>query len=62
MLRELRQEVCQANRDLVVIDLDGKVIQGSMHPSSDTPPIPQYLLDKYCLRKHGKDAYYGQQN
>jgi L-ribulose-5-phosphate 4-epimerase len=77
MLRELRQEVCQANRDLVrlglvtltfgnvsgidrsqrliaikpsgvayddltpddlvVVDLDGKVIQGSMHPSSDTP-------------------------
>ena len=23
-------------------------------------PIPQYLLDKHYLRKHGKDAYYGQ--
>ena len=77
MLRELRQEVCQANRDLVrhglvtltfgnvsgidrsqgliaikpsgvsyddltpddlvVVDLDGKVVQGSLRPSSDTP-------------------------
>lgn len=23
-------------------------------------PIPQYLLDKHYLRKHGKNAYYGQ--
>ena len=25
-----------------------------------TEPIPQALLDKHFLRKHGKDAYYGQ--
>ena len=25
-----------------------------------TPPMPQYLLDKHYLRKHGKNAYYGQ--
>lgn len=25
-------------------------------------PIPQALLDKHYLRKHGKDAYYGQEN
>ena len=24
------------------------------------PPIPQYLLDKHFLRKHGAKAYYGQ--
>ncbi|MCX5758841.1 MAG: L-ribulose-5-phosphate 4-epimerase AraD [Candidatus Hydrogenedentes bacterium] len=24
------------------------------------PPIPQYLLDKHFLRKHGPGAYYGQ--
>ena len=23
-------------------------------------PLDQYLLDKHYLRKHGKDAYYGQ--
>jgi L-ribulose-5-phosphate 4-epimerase len=23
-------------------------------------PIAQFLLDKHYLRKHGKDAYYGQ--
>jgi len=24
------------------------------------PELPQYVLDKHYLRKHGKDAYYGQ--
>ena len=24
--------------------------------------LPQYLLDKHYYRKHGKDAYYGQDN
>jgi L-ribulose-5-phosphate 4-epimerase len=31
----------------------------SLNPG--TPPIEQYLLDKHFLRKHGSDAYYGQQ-
>ncbi len=26
----------------------------------ETSPMPQYLLDKHFLRKHGKNAYYGQ--
>lgn len=29
-----------------------------LHP--DTPPVPQALLDKHYLRKHGAGAYYGQ--
>ncbi len=24
--------------------------------------LPQFLLDKHYYRKHGKDAYYGQNN
>lgn len=27
---------------------------------ADFPPMQQTLLDKHYLRKHGKDAYYGQ--
>jgi L-ribulose-5-phosphate 4-epimerase len=26
----------------------------------DSVPLEEYLLDKHFLRKHGKDAYYGQ--
>jgi L-ribulose-5-phosphate 4-epimerase len=29
--------------------------------SPDLGPIPQYLLDKHFLRKHGPGAYYGQE-
>ena len=28
----------------------------------DLPPIPQYILDKHFLRKHGPGAYYGQKS
>lgn len=30
----------------------------TIHPS--TPPLKQEIVDKHYLRKHGKDAYYGQ--
>jgi L-ribulose-5-phosphate 4-epimerase len=33
----------------------GKVVTGG-----SMPPMPQALLDKHYLRKHGKNAYYGQ--
>ena len=81
---------------IVLLDLDGNVVEGDLNPSSDTPthlelyrnfdavagichnhspaatalatitinpqqgPITKALLDKHYLRKHGKDAYYGQ--
>jgi len=31
-----------------------------LQTSNGPAPIPQYLLDKHFLRKHGKNAYYGQ--
>src|SRR5438094_21128 len=56
--------------DLVVTDLNGKVVEGKLRPSSDLPThlilykaflaIGRSLHDKHFLRKHGKDAYYGQ--
>jgi L-ribulose-5-phosphate 4-epimerase len=30
--------------------------------NAQPPALPQYLLDKHYLRKHGKDAYYGQRS
>jgi L-ribulose-5-phosphate 4-epimerase len=39
------------------------VAQMALHTSAlapDTPPVPQPLLDKHFLRKHGPGAYYGQ--
>ena len=28
--------------------------------NAEVAPAPQYLVDKHYLRKHGKNAYYGQ--
>jgi len=44
----------------VVIEEVAKMnsITESINP--DVKPIPQYLMDKHYLRKHGKNAYYGQ--
>ena len=30
--------------------------------SGSKKPLAQYVLDKHYLRKHGKNAYYGQNN
>ncbi len=34
---------------------------GTHHITGSWPSIPKYLLDKHFFRKHGEDAYYGQQ-
>ncbi|QIL46819.1 L-ribulose-5-phosphate 4-epimerase AraD [Vagococcus coleopterorum] len=46
----------------VVLDVVAKMAMGTEYisKSSLTKKIPQYLLDKHYLRKHGKNAYYGQ--
>lgn len=54
--------------DMVVMDLQGNKVEGRYKPSSDTPttinskvaPAPQELQDKHYFRKHGANAYYGQ--
>lgn len=45
----------------VVLEEIARTAIGTLQLQPDTPPIPQHLLDKHYLRKHGKDAYYGQQ-
>ena len=32
--------------DMVVVDLDGKVVEGTLRPSSDTPHISNYAFSK----------------
>jgi L-ribulose-5-phosphate 4-epimerase len=40
----------------VIAEMALKALQ--LNPNA--PPIPQALLDKHFLRKHGAAAYYGQ--
>lgn len=45
----------------VVLEKIAKTAMGTLLISSEQKQISQVLLDKHYLRKHGKDAYYGQE-
>jgi L-ribulose-5-phosphate 4-epimerase len=44
----------------VVLEEVAKIAAGTLGLAAGQSAIPQYLLDKHYLRKHGKNAYYGQ--
>jgi L-ribulose-5-phosphate 4-epimerase len=44
----------------VVLEEVAKMAHGTIQINPQSCPISQVLLDKHYLRKHGKDAYYGQ--
>jgi len=45
----------------VVMETLAKMALGSLLLRPDLPPLPGYLLKKHYERKHGKNAYYGQE-
>ncbi|SES34184.1 L-ribulose-5-phosphate 4-epimerase [Salisediminibacterium halotolerans] len=49
-----------ALHNAVVLEETAKMAVHSYQINPDIEPIAQALLDKHFLRKHGKDAYYGQ--
>jgi L-ribulose-5-phosphate 4-epimerase len=44
----------------VALEQVADIAFGTLNLNPDIQTIPQVLLDKHYLRKHGKDAYYGQ--
>ena len=44
----------------VVLEKVAEMAYKTLTLRPDAPPVPQYLLDKHYLRKHGANAYYGQ--
>jgi len=49
-----------AVHNAVVLEEVAKIAFRSMVLNKNIDPIDNYLLDKHFLRKHGKNAYYGQ--
>lgn len=43
-----------------VLEIVAEMALKTVRISNEVPKIPQHLLDKHYLRKHGKNAYYGQ--
>ena len=42
------------------LEIVAEMARHTLHLTPEMPPIPQALLDKHFLRKHGASAYYGQ--
>ena len=51
-----------AVHNAVIIEYVAKMAAETERLNPDAAPAPQYLLDKHYLRKHGKNAYYGQKH
>jgi L-ribulose-5-phosphate 4-epimerase len=45
----------------VVVEEVARMALGAMQINPEVPPLMGYLVDKHHQRKHGPDAYYGQQ-
>lgn len=56
------KDASQAVMNAVVLDEVAKMNLFTRQLNSFSEPLPQRILDKHYLRKHGKDAYYGQKN
>jgi len=50
----------EAVHNSVVLEEVAGIARMTMEIQNTTPAMPQVLLDKHYLRKHGKSAYYGQ--
>ena len=56
------KDVAEAVHNAVALEEIARMALHTLALSPEQPPIDQYLLDKHFLRKHGKDAYYGQED
>ncbi len=54
------KDAMQAVHNAVVLEEVAKMALQTYQLNPGAQPIDQYLLDKHYLRKHGKNAYYGQ--
>lgn len=50
----------EAIENAAVLEEVAKISARTIHLNPNINPIDSYLLNKHYLRKHGKDAYYGQ--
>jgi len=56
------ETVQEAVENAIVLEEVARMALDTLLLSPEQPPIPQYVLDKHFLRKHGDRAYYGQTN
>ena len=58
----LGKDAAEAVHNAVVLEEAAFMAYHALTLAPETAPVPQALLDRHYLRKHGKNAYYGQKN
>lgn len=53
-------DVAAAAHNAVILEAVARMAYYTLNLSQNAPPLPRALHDKHFLRKHGKNAYYGQ--
>lgn len=56
------KDVADSVRNAVALEAVAAMALDSLALEPSLEPVDAYLLEKHYLRKHGKDAYYGQRN
>jgi len=56
------RDVASAVTNAVALEAVAKMAVGALLINPGLGPIPQHILDKHYLRKHGPEAYYGQKS
>jgi L-ribulose-5-phosphate 4-epimerase len=54
------KDVADSVKNAVTLEAVASMALDTLALNPQQGPVEQYLLDKHYLRKHGKDAYYGQ--
>lgn len=49
-------------KNSVVLEKVAQMALGTLQLRPECPPLPEYVLQKHYLRKHGPNAYYGQKS
>jgi len=56
------KDAVDSMQNSVILEEVAKSALATLQLDDAASPLPQYLLDKHYLRKHGADAYYGQRD
>ncbi len=55
------RDAVESVRNAVALEAVAEMVLGVQTLRSDAPPLESYVLEKHYRRKHGADAYYGQE-
>lgn len=56
------KDVIDAVKNAIILEEVAKMAFGTFSLNNNVKKLPEHIMNKHYLRKHGKSAYYGQEN